>query len=109
MPLTSSYRESGRGERPMHPAQLERWEVENVGYVDVTIDSDGRRHVREAASIIAANLDWLRPRYPEMIQPAGTLQLDTDGEYQYRQLRDLPGPFRSLRAILTAIHGKMLL
>lgn len=77
----------------MHPAQLARWVAENVGDVDVIIEADGSRTVREAAPIIAANLDWLRPRHPDMIRPDGTLVLDSAGEYRYRWVRDIDGPF----------------
>jgi hypothetical protein len=77
----------------MHPAQRALREVENITYPRVEVADDGTRTVRDAVNYIKVNFDWLRPTYPEMIRSDGLVQLDSAGEFVYRRLRPLAGPF----------------
>ena len=82
----------------MHPAQRARWEAENITYPRIE-RVEGRRTVRDAGDFIKVNLDWLRPRCPDMIRPDGLVQLDSDGEFVYQLLRPLDGPFSAYKRI----------
>lgn len=77
----------------MHPAQRALWEADNITYPRIEIADDGTCTVRDAGDFIKVNRDWLRPRYPEMIRPDGRVQLDSAGEFVYRQLSPHDGPF----------------
>lgn len=55
---------------------------------DIVTAPGGRRDVTYTGDMIQTNLDWIRPRYPEMLRPDGLLQLDTAGEHLYRPVED---------------------
>lgn len=73
-------------------AAAARWADENVGFLHLDRDAQGRRIVIETAPIIAINTDWFRTHgWQDMFMPDGTLHLDEAGMYRYRRVRDLPG------------------